>query len=512
MKTHLSWDKNAWIILVLAVVNIVIHLLVSTNLEYHRDELLYFSLGLHPAFGYNTVPPLIGWIATVMQTLFGFSVFAVKLFPAVMSGVMLLLATAITRELGGKTYAQILTALAIILMPCTMRTFHLFQPVHLDMLLWSAIFYYVLRYINTSKDSYLIIMGAFFGLAMLNKYMIGLLVIALFVPLFFSGYREVFRKKAFYKGLGLGFLIFLPNLLWQLSKKLPVITHMKALNESQLVHVDRMSFLIDQLEMTLPAFFLFLLGFVLLLKTKRYRILFFSVIIVYVLLLLLKGKSYYTLGLIPFLVAAGAVLVEQGIKNNFLRVVLPILMILITLPMLPFGLPIYKQDGMVAYFKKLEDKYDLTIGRTFEDGTLHSLPQDYADQLGWQELTEITAKAYAQIPDKKGALIYAENYGQAGAIAVIGKKYKLPEPVSFNESFQYWVPLHFEYLITDFIYINDDLGEDVEALFQQIELVGSITNPNAREFGTRVYLCKKPRMDFETLWKHALEREEIPTE
>jgi len=34
-----------WII---AALNGILHLAFSQNLEYHRDELLYFSQGLHP--------------------------------------------------------------------------------------------------------------------------------------------------------------------------------------------------------------------------------------------------------------------------------------------------------------------------------------------------------------------------------------------------------------------------------------------------------------------------------
>lgn len=56
-----------WIIGLLASINVIVHLLFSFNLDYQRDELLYFSLGLHPAFGYATVPPLIGWVAWAMQ-------------------------------------------------------------------------------------------------------------------------------------------------------------------------------------------------------------------------------------------------------------------------------------------------------------------------------------------------------------------------------------------------------------------------------------------------------------
>ena len=82
----------------------------------------------------------------------------------------------------------------------------------------------------------------------------------------------------------------------------------------------------------------------------------------------------------------------------------------------------------------------MDLGRRFEDGSIHSLPQDYADMLGWEEMTALAAKAYNMIGDKESAFIYAENYGEAGAITVIGKKYGLPEAVSFNESFQYWAP------------------------------------------------------------------------
>jgi hypothetical protein len=71
MKTK-NKNKNINLtITVIALFSVLIHLLVYRNLEYHRDELLYFSLGLHPAFGYATVPPMIGWIAWLMQNIPG---------------------------------------------------------------------------------------------------------------------------------------------------------------------------------------------------------------------------------------------------------------------------------------------------------------------------------------------------------------------------------------------------------------------------------------------------------
>jgi 4-amino-4-deoxy-L-arabinose transferase-like glycosyltransferase len=81
LKTRILTDLP---VIFLVLFNICIHLLVINNLEYHRDELLYFSLGQHPDFGFATVPPMIGWIAWLMQNVFGNSLFAVRLFPALL--------------------------------------------------------------------------------------------------------------------------------------------------------------------------------------------------------------------------------------------------------------------------------------------------------------------------------------------------------------------------------------------------------------------------------------------
>ena len=188
----------------------------------------------------------------------------------------------------------------------------------------------------------------------------------------------------------------------------------------------------------------------------------------------------------------------------WLRILFPVILVILTLPLVPIGLPIYKTEGLIRYFDTLEKKYGIELGRRFEDGSIHSLPQDYADMLGWEEMTALAAKAYNMIVDKKSALIYAENYGEAGAITVIGKKYGLPEAVSFNESFQYWAPRQFNPDIKSVIYINDEPGDDVKALFGKITLVGRISNPHAREYGIGVFLCEEPAGSFNYFWKERL--------
>jgi len=235
---------------------------------------------------------------------------------------------------------------------------------------------------------------------------------------------------------------------------------------------------------------------------RKFRFLGYLSLFVITGLMLLKGKGYYTLGVFPFLIAAGAVAYEQWISRTWLRILFPLILIIITLPVVPLGIPVFKTAGLIQYFEVQEEKYGMDLGRRFEDGTIHSLPQDYADMLGWEELTSIAFTAYNKVENKEACFIYGENYGQAGAIMVIGKKYGLPEPISFSESFQYWYPDRFEPDITSMIYINDEEpGDDLKKLFFRITKVGSIINQHAREYGTSVYICEEPVRSFNHFWK-----------
>jgi hypothetical protein len=492
------------IIIILALINISFHLFVVKNLEYHRDELLYFSLGQHPAFGYASVPPLIGWISWFMQNVFGYSVFAVRLFPALLSGVMVVLASLMARELSGSRFASVLSCIGLIVSIFFMRSFSLFHPVHIEIFLWTLCIYMIIKYINTQNDKFLIFFGIVAGVALLNKYLCMLLFIGLIVIIPFTKYRDVFRKRMFWTGIAAALLIFLPNLIWQASKGFPVFHHLSELYGTQLVHMDISTYLTEQLLSPFAGSVLTIAGLIFLLTNKnaaKFRFLGYVAVFVILALLVLKGKSYYSLGVFPFLIISGAVAYDSWIKKLWIKMTIPVFLVLITLPVVPIGLPVYNEEGLIKYF----NKYGTDLGRRFEDGSIHSLPQDYADMLGWEELTILAKKAYDQAEDKKACLIYGENYGQAGAITIIGKKYGLPEAISFSESFQYWIPQQFDPDIKSMVYINDEEpGEDVKTLFRKVTVIGSISNPDAREFGTTVYLCEEPVMSFNKFWKDRL--------
>jgi hypothetical protein len=502
---EISWLRPE--IICLAFFSVFMHLAIINNLEYHRDELLYFSLGMHPAAGYASVPPLTAWIAWLMENIFGYSVFAVRLYPALLSGAMIILVASVARELGGTRYASFLSALGLLISIFFMRTYTLFQPVCTEIFLWTLSLYVIIKYINTKNDKFLIAFGIIAGVALLNKYLSGMLFIGLLIIIPFTEYRDVFRKKMFWAGIGAGFLIFLPNLAWQAVKGFPVFNHMNELYSTQLVHMDSPLFLTEQLLMPFAGTILTVAGLFFLFKgekTRKYRFLAYLAVFIITGLMFLKGKSYYTLGIFPLLIAAGAVSYDFWIRRTWIRALFPVLLIILTIPLIPMGLPVYKTAGLINYFNSLNKKYGIDVGRRFEDGSIHSLPQDYADMLGWEEITALASKAFDQAENREAAFIYCENYGQAGAITVIGKKYGLPEAVSFNESFQYWAPRQFDPDIKSMIYINDEPGDDVKDIFERITLIGRVSNPDAREYGTGVFLCEKPAGSFNRFWKSRL--------
>jgi len=498
-KTSLS----PWVIF-LAFFNIILHWTFYNTLGFHRDELLYFSLGQHLSAGYASVPPFIGFMAWIMINTLGYSLLSARLLPMLLSGVMVFIVALISRELKGKTYAQVLSSIAFIVSPFNLRTYFLFMPVFLDCFFWSLIILLILKWINTKDDRYLLMLGLAAGLGMLNKYLIAVEFFAILAVFLFSAQREIFTTKYFGFAILIALLFFSPNLIWQLKNNLPVLTHMQALHDSQLVHVSRISFFTDQMFIVCMAVFLVIPGLIYTLTSKSmkpYRPLLIASLLVLLILVLLRGKSYYTLGLYPFWIAAGGVFWESRIKRLAIKIALPLFIVLLTLPVLPYGLPVFKPARLVEYFAGARKSTGFDAALRWETGRIHTLPQDYADMLGWDEIAGITAKAYEQVSDKTACMIYAENYGEAGAVMVLGKKYGLPEPVCFSESFWYWFPRNPSHEITEMIYINDELGDDINSLFADCKKVGQVQDTLAREYGTEVWLCKNPRSSFNEFWK-----------
>jgi len=491
-----------WVYLI-AGITLLVHLFTYNNLGFHRDEFLYLALGRHLSTGYWSNPPLIGLISYLSQLLPGDSLFTTRLFPAIAGAVLILVTGLTARELGGKLYSQVLACLSLSLSLLVLRGYSMLQPVPFDILIWTLILFWFLRYINTQKPVFLLLIGVAFGLGILNKYMVVFLAAGLLLAILFTPQRRLWTSKYTWYAVLIALVLFLPNLIWQYSNDFPVIRHMQELKDTQLVNVKRANILIDQVLMFTLGSIVWISGLLWLLfagKSKSYRVfgfIYFSILMIF---LILRGKSYYMAGLYPFLFAAGGVSWEVFLKSRVWQVVLALLIALLSIPLVPGGIPIMSAGKLAQFYTKIPPKMGAEALLRWEDGRMHPLPQDFADMLGWDELGTIVIKASDTIQDKNRIMIYAENYGQAGSIDHYGKPYGLPPVVSFSDSYLLWVPDTISPDIDIFFYVNDELGTDVDSLFACIDSVGSITNPYAREFGTSVYLCRSPRSDFRSFW------------
>jgi hypothetical protein len=269
---------------------------------------------------------------------------------------------------------------------------------------------------------------------------------------------------------------------------------MKLLRSQQLDYITPLDFIKQQLTVNGIALFVWLIGLGFLLFSKRLRsfqFLAFAYILVFIFLLKMNGKDYYLFGAYPMLFAAGGYGFERWIKARgyAFRTAVVVLFTLPDLLLFPLVLPIFSINQTLAWFKIMH------ISPTWEDRKTHPLTQDYADMFGWNEITEKVAQAYNSLTpeQQKHTQIYADNYGEAGAIHHLGKRYNLPDAASLNSSFTLWAPddLNAQYII----YVDDNDGDNVKKFAPYLESytkIGEVTSPYAREKGTGIFLLVNP--------------------
>ena len=507
-------NKKEWIIVIgLISLKLLFHFITSGNYELHRDALLYISLGEHPAWGYASVPPAIGVFANISRFLFGDTLFAFRFFPALLGGLSILLIALIIKDLGAKTFAIFLGGIAYLFSVDYLRTNALFQPVGFNQFFWLLSFYILVRLVKTKDLRLWLILGLVWGIAVLNKYSIGFFGISVLLAMAISGERKLLLNWYFPAGMVISFLILLPNLIWQYNHNWPVISHMAELQETQLINVSTAGFLIAQLIMNAHALILWISGLIIVFlipELKKYRFIAITYFICLGILILLRGKAYYSLGLYPVLFALGAFAFERWFRERlyFLRFVAVFLIILTALPFIPLSAPLLKFDRLESY-SKLSAKWIGPFLITWEDGEVHNIPQDFADMTGWKQLAEITEEAFFSLsPDEQeSCMIYAPNYGRASAIFYYSHRKGLPEPVSFNDSYVLWAPDEID--AKHLIYVDNDLT-NFEGNFESIELFGEVNDKNFRENGLRIYICRNAKQEFRDLYKRvAKERKEM---
>ena len=493
-KLKSSTSSILILILAFALAKLLVHLFTFDNYGLHRDAYLYYALGEHLQWGFVAVPPSIALFSNVFTGLFGNTVFALRVVPAIIGALSVILVGLMVKEMGGKKIAISLASLAYLLGPAYLHGNTLFQPVSFNHFYWILSAYLILLMVRRKNTKMWLWIGLVFGLAFLNKYSIVFFYAAFSIALLISKHWRLYLSKYFLAGAGVGLLIILPNIIWQYNHNWPVMHHMEELRNSQLVHVSTSGFLFDQLLMNAHAFFIWFPAWMILLfyrKGKEYRI--FCLIFTLIILLLLfgSGKSYYTLGIYPVMFAFGGCFIEKYTNRKYLCAVASLLVIIMT------GSLIYSMrlDG-IPFMKP--EQIDREESFHWEDGRNYSIPQDMADMMGWEEIAKEVIKIYKGLTseEKENVAIYAEHYGQAGALMFYGKEHHLPEPICFNGSFALWAPdsLSVDLMIAVFYYSfrDSDMDSTLKQWFQEYSVAAVVDEEYFRESGTKIVLGKHP--------------------
>ncbi len=505
MRNHLR------ILYALALIKFILPFFLQNGIyEPHRDELLYLAEGRHMAWGFMEVPPMLSVFAWLTQLLGG-SMFWIKCWPSLFGALNYILAGRIILSLGGKSFALFLAFLSFVLTGY-LRVHFLFQPNFLEIFFWTCIAYAMIRWVQTNEPRWIYLFGLSVGLGMMSKYSVSFFVISILLGMAATKQRKIFSNKHLYYAGLLAFLIFLPNLIWQWIHHFPVIYHMKELQETQLQYLSPIGFLVDQLIMLLPCAFVWLTGlwFTGLTNTGRpYKFIGWAWLFVIALLLIARGKSYYSLGTYPVLIAFGSFQLERLTSARFrwLRYAFVLAPASLAYFAIPVALPILPPTELAAWYRK--SKVEKLGVLKWEDQKNHPLPQDFADMLGWEEMAAKMAKAYATLDsqEKKNTILFCDNYGLAGAVNYYGKKYNLPESYSDNASFLYWMPPIPK--VINLVLLTDDEEEMQHPFvkeFQSAVLIDSISNPYARERGDLIIVLKGANENFNQMFREKLKK------
>ncbi|HXR84231.1 MAG TPA: glycosyltransferase family 39 protein [Hanamia sp.] len=503
--------KEYKLLYLLALIKFVLPFILQNSFyEPQRDEFLYLAEARHMAWGYMEIPPLLSVFAW-FTNLFGASMFWLKFWPSLFGALNYIIVGKIILSFGGRWLALLLAFLAFIF-SVYLRVHFLFQPNFLEIFFWTMMAFSILRFVQTEKNQYLYIFGVSAGLGIISKYSAAFFILSILLGLLATSNRKIFLNKHLYFAATIAFLIFFPTLLWEYNHHFPVIVHMKELHQFQLQYVSPAGFLIDQLLMNLPCVFIWIAGlyFIVFKENGKYRFLAWAYLFLILLLLYFQGKNYYSLGVYPVLFAFGAIQLERFAlrHSNVWKFVFIAIPFFIGIPFVPLYLPVYKPKKLASYYKAMH--IEKTGFLKWEDLQNHPLPQDFGDMLGWKEMTEKTAKAYSSLTseEKKNTFIFADNYGEAGAINYYGNQYNLPTVYSDNASFLYWLPESGH--ITNVILVTDDKEEmqhDFLKDFSSVILSDSITNPLAREHGSLIIIMKGANEKFNEMFTEKIKKD-----
>src|SRR5215212_6596992 len=420
----------------LAIFKVLLHLLTADNYGYFRDELYYFVAGERLDLGYVDFPPFVALVARITRALFGDSLVALHVLPALAGAVVVVLAGLMARELGGGRFAQGLAALAVLVAPNFLVFGTFISMDAFDQLFWVSAAYVLLLILKRNEPRLWLLFGLFAGLGLLTKLTMLSFGFAVLIGLLLTLARRQLLSPWSGVGGGVAVAFLAPYVYWNATNGWPTPEFWGEYG-GKVDEASPVEFLVEQIvTMQPPALPLWLagLGFYLFAREGRpYRTLGWVYVALFALFAALNMRFYFLAPAYPMLFAAGGVAIERffGGRSRW-RWALPayaavlaisgvVVAPITVVPVLPVG----TLAGITGALGG-------DAGVEVETRQVAELPQTLADRFGWEHMTETVARVYDRLPpeERSEACVLTGNYGEAGAIDFFGPKYGLPKAIS----------------------------------------------------------------------------------
>ncbi|HEY0760553.1 MAG TPA: glycosyltransferase family 39 protein [Acidisarcina sp.] len=433
MKTELSRPEtarpqhslraDAALLSLFAALLVVAHFYIGNGYGFHRDELQFLDDARHLQWGFTAYPPLTSFCGRIAIALFGISPQVLRLPAAIVNAVSLVLVGLMARELGGQRPAQIVALFAML--PAALAFSSVLQYNTFDLFAWCVMIFFTARVLRTGDERWWIGVGVGIGLGVLSKYAIAFPVLSLLAGVIvLPSQRHHLRSRWFWYGALAAAVIAAPNLIWLVRHHFITLRMESSIHVRDIRRGRTEGYYSDQLKFTMLALPLAVAGLISLLRSPRFRLLAAFYLGPLLLFALAKGRGYYLLPGYTVLYAAGAVALERLLspRNRAMRLAATSVVIaamLVDAAVVSWVcLPIWRV-GSRAWNWQMENNGDMK------------------DEIGWPELVAQVAAVRDKLsPQERASLaILANNYGEAGAVALYGPQYNLPTPISSVNSF-----------------------------------------------------------------------------
>ncbi|TQS27606.1 glycosyltransferase family 39 protein [Microbispora sp. KK1-11] len=463
----------------IAAATVAVLLAVSPWYGYHRDELYFRMLGERPRLGYFDTPPMTPMIARVSTAIFGDTVVALRIVPALCAGALVVLVALAARELGGGRAAQILAAAGTATSVLPLLAGHSLLTLTPDLVLWSAVTLCLLRVLLRGDGRYWLWTGVLCGIAAYNRDLIVVLLGGVGLGVLVAGPREVLRDRRLWAGALLALAIASPNLLYQATHDWPQFQMADALKIDEGAD-NRASFVPLQIVLLGPVqAVVCAAGWLRLWRNRRVRSLAIAYPVACALVLYSGGRPDYTGGFLLYLFAAGCVTAAGWRWRGALVAALAI-------------------DAVVAVVVALPVIPAASLGGT----PVAAINEVARESVGMRDVAAQTARVVNALPagERAGAVLLAANYGEAGALRRWAGEFGLPAVYSGHNELWWWgPPPEGTRVVVSVGYPPADLA----TVFARCVPAGRLSGMPGEEQGVPITVCRDPVQPWRELWPRA---------